>query len=176
MIKNLPTNAGNAGDAGDTGSIPGLGRSLAEGNGNPLQDSCLEKSRGQRSLVGYSPWGHEGRHSWVTEHSTASYLSFLCVEGFEKYLNAGALSPAGPAPKSPSEHSETNRLEGFMRSTWRRMGFSYLHQLAWNLFNLPVRSCTVFSIIWKYSSLLLEMKGPSDTDMKAFWLSQHALS
>ena len=56
MIKNLPTNAG---DAGDTGSIPGLGRSLAEGNGNPLQDSCLEKSRGQRSLVGYSPWGRE---------------------------------------------------------------------------------------------------------------------
>ena len=26
------------------GSIPGLGRSLAEGNGNPLQYSCLENS------------------------------------------------------------------------------------------------------------------------------------
>ena len=32
----------NAGDTGDTGSIPGLGRSLGEGNGNPLQYSCLE--------------------------------------------------------------------------------------------------------------------------------------
>ena len=30
-------------NAGDTGSIPGLGRSLGEGNGNPLQYSCLEK-------------------------------------------------------------------------------------------------------------------------------------
>ena len=39
MLKNLPDNAG---DTGDAGSIPGLGRSPAEGNGNPLQYSCLE--------------------------------------------------------------------------------------------------------------------------------------
>ena len=31
--------------------------SLEEGNGNPLQYSCLENPHGQRSLVGYSPWG-----------------------------------------------------------------------------------------------------------------------
>ena len=35
-VKNLPANAG------DPGSIPGLGRSTREGNGNPLQYSCLE--------------------------------------------------------------------------------------------------------------------------------------
>ena len=29
-------------DAGDLGSIPGSGRSPGEGNGNPLQYSCLE--------------------------------------------------------------------------------------------------------------------------------------
>ena len=29
--------------AGDPGSIPGLGRSPGEGNGNPLQHPCLEK-------------------------------------------------------------------------------------------------------------------------------------
>ena len=39
---------------GDPGSIPGLGRSPGEGNGNPLQYSCLK-----RSLVGYSPWGRK---------------------------------------------------------------------------------------------------------------------
>ena len=39
MLKNPPTNAGNP---GDTGSIPGSGRSPGEGNGNPLQYSCLE--------------------------------------------------------------------------------------------------------------------------------------
>ena len=37
-VKNLPANAGNAGDAG---LIPWLGRSFEEGNGNPLQYSCL---------------------------------------------------------------------------------------------------------------------------------------
>ena len=31
-----------ASNAGDLGSIPGLGRSPGEGNGNPLQYSCLE--------------------------------------------------------------------------------------------------------------------------------------
>ena len=31
-------------NAGDLGSIPGLGRSPGEGNGNPLQYSCLENS------------------------------------------------------------------------------------------------------------------------------------
>ena len=36
-----------------------------EGNGNPLQYSCLEKFHGWRSLVGYSPWGR--RESDTTE-------------------------------------------------------------------------------------------------------------
>ena len=39
VVKNLPANAGNA---EDSGSIPRSGRSLGEGNGNPLQYSCLE--------------------------------------------------------------------------------------------------------------------------------------
>ena len=34
-----------------------LGRCPGGGNGNPLQYSCLENSHGQRSLVGYNPWG-----------------------------------------------------------------------------------------------------------------------
>ena len=40
--------------AGDWSLIPGLGRSLGGGNGSPLQ-----YSQGQRSLEGYSPWGHK---------------------------------------------------------------------------------------------------------------------
>ena len=31
-------------NSGDLGSIPGLGKSLGEGNGNPLQYSCLKNS------------------------------------------------------------------------------------------------------------------------------------
>ena len=46
-------------NAGDLGSIPGLGRLPGGGHGNPLQYSCLENPHGQRSLAGYSPWGHK---------------------------------------------------------------------------------------------------------------------
>ena len=35
---------------------PWVGRPHEEGNGNPLQDSCLENPQGHRSLAGYSPW------------------------------------------------------------------------------------------------------------------------
>ena len=42
--------------ARDPGSIPGLGRTHGEGNGNPLQYSCLGEFHGQKSLAGYSPW------------------------------------------------------------------------------------------------------------------------
>ena len=41
MVKNFPANVGYA---RDTVSIPGSGRSLGVGNGNPLQYSCLENS------------------------------------------------------------------------------------------------------------------------------------
>ena len=51
MVKNPPANAGGK------GSIPGLGRSSGDGNGNPLQYSCLENmmDRGacQATSVGY---------------------------------------------------------------------------------------------------------------------------
>ena len=39
MVKNPPSNAENS---GHTGSIPGLGRSLGVGSGNPVQYACLE--------------------------------------------------------------------------------------------------------------------------------------
>ena len=54
LVKNPPANAE---DARDAGSIPGSGRSPGERNDNPLWYPCLKKSHGQRSLVGYSPWG-----------------------------------------------------------------------------------------------------------------------
>ena len=58
-VKNLPA------CAGDASLIPGWGRSPGGGNGNPV--FLPEKSLGQRSLVGYSPWGH--KESDTTEHA-----------------------------------------------------------------------------------------------------------
>ena len=56
VVKNLPASAG---DIRDSGSIPGSGRSPGEGNGNPLQYSCLGNPMDRMSLAGYSPWGHK---------------------------------------------------------------------------------------------------------------------
>ena len=50
--------------AEDMGSVPGLGRSPREGNGNPLQYSCLENSM-NRGAWWASPWG--GKESDMTE-------------------------------------------------------------------------------------------------------------
>ena len=58
----------NAGDLGSIGS--GSGRSPGEGNGNPLQYSCLENHWGQRKLAIYSPRGH--KELGLTEHPTLS--------------------------------------------------------------------------------------------------------
>ena len=67
VVKNPPANAG---DVRDGNSIPGLGRSLGGGYGISFQYSCLEKSHGQWSLVGYSPWGC--RELDMTEHWSAA--------------------------------------------------------------------------------------------------------
>ena len=48
----------SAWNAGDRGSIPGSGRSPGEGNGNPLQYSCLENPM-------------EGGAWWATVHGVS---------------------------------------------------------------------------------------------------------
>ena len=67
VLKNPPTNVGN------TGSIPVLGKSLGEGNGNPIHFSCLENP-----MAGYSPRGLKGvGHNLATkqqQHATSIYF------------------------------------------------------------------------------------------------------
>ena len=45
-------------NTGDLDLNPGLGRCPEGGHGNPFQYYCLENPHGQRSLEGYSLWGH----------------------------------------------------------------------------------------------------------------------
>ena len=67
VVKNLLANAGATKDAG---SISGWGRTPGEGNGNPLQYSCLGNPM-ERSLAGYSAWSHK-------ELDTTERLSTQC--------------------------------------------------------------------------------------------------
>ena len=60
------------GDIGDVGSIPGSGRSPGEGNGNPLQYSCLENptDRGAWRATGHGV--AKGGTQLSPAHSTAA--------------------------------------------------------------------------------------------------------
>ena len=66
VVKNPPASAG---DVREEGSIPGLGKSPGDGNGNPLQYSCLEKSHGQRNLIGYSPCDRKESDTIERQHA-----------------------------------------------------------------------------------------------------------
>ena len=65
-----PDGKESASKAGDLGSIPGSGRSLEKGMATPPVFLPGE-SHGQKSLVGYSPWGH--KESDMTEQLTHTY-------------------------------------------------------------------------------------------------------
>ena len=56
-VKNRPANLG------DTGLSPGSGRSPGEGNGNPLQYSCLQNPMDRRS---WQAIVHEVAKQWDT--------------------------------------------------------------------------------------------------------------
>ena len=59
-------------NTGDPSLIPGFGRSPGEGNGNPLQYSCLESSmdRGAWSAIAHRFRHNWVRHDWVTNMHT----------------------------------------------------------------------------------------------------------
>ena len=63
-------------NVGNPGLIPGLGRSPGEGNGNPLQYSCLENSLDRGALVGYSPWVVELN---MTDQRHLHFHIYICV-------------------------------------------------------------------------------------------------
>ena len=65
-------------NAGDLGSIPGPGRSPAEGNGNPLQYSCLEKPRDRGACWVLSMGSHRVGHDWRDLAAAAGTVWVSC--------------------------------------------------------------------------------------------------
>ena len=77
MVKNPPANAG------DAGSLPELGRYPGEGNGNPLQYSCLKilqlEEPGGLQFMGLQRVEHNlaTEHACIKWEQTAQFISFI---------------------------------------------------------------------------------------------------
>ena len=76
MVKNLPAKAG------DTGSIPDPGRSPGEGNGNPLQYSCLGNPMDREA------W-------WATVQGVAKSQTRLSTQGADRTPGRTVTRPDG---------------------------------------------------------------------------------
>ena len=72
MVKNLPAKAG------DTGSILGSGRSLREGNGKPLQHSCLGNLMDRGSWRATVLVSQRVGHDLAAEQQQHSCFTMLC--------------------------------------------------------------------------------------------------
>ena len=70
VVRNLSASTGETEDAR---SIPGLGRSPGEGNGNPLQYFCLENPMDWEAWWATVIDSQRVRHHWVTEH----YIGYI---------------------------------------------------------------------------------------------------
>ena len=107
VVKNLPANVG---DTRDVGSIPGLGRYPEEGNGNPIQYSCLENSKDR------GDW--QATVQGVAESDTTELLSTgrnILVDGSVHRLEGfswGRFSPSNPANCAPPAQAFTWRQSG----------------------------------------------------------------
>ena len=83
----------SASNAGDLGSIPGSRRSSGEGNGNPLQYSCLENP------MGGGAW-------WATVHGVSKSLTWLSDLTFLQGIlpSQKCASPVSPALAKQTLH------------------------------------------------------------------------
>ena len=66
-------------NTGDLGSIPGLGRSPGEGNGNPLQYACLGNPMDRRAWWATVHGSHKRvRHGLATKQQQLSTIEISC--------------------------------------------------------------------------------------------------
>ena len=90
VVKNPPANVE---ESGDTGWIPGSGRSLGGGNGNPLQNSCLKNSKERGAWQGTVPrvtnrqtWLRDGAHDSCLLKTSLGIPFEICIKKYFKSL------------------------------------------------------------------------------------------
>ena len=84
VVKNLPASAGHI---RDSSSIPGSGRSPGEGNGNPLQYSCLENYMDRRA------WDHKSQiwlSYWTISRANLDWKTMRRIHLYIKKISDGS--------------------------------------------------------------------------------------
>ena len=94
VVENLPASAG---DPRDKSSIPGVGRSLREGNSNPLQYSCLENLIGRAWCAAV-----HGAHTRIPSGTVACTLTFSSGLKCKKNKKIRMSHSLGNAPLAPT--------------------------------------------------------------------------
>ena len=113
----LPCSSNGKESAGDQGSIPGLGRSSGEGNGNPLQYSCLENSMDReawwatvRGVAKSWTWltdSHIHTHTHTHTHNwRASEIWWLSSQWRTSWRRKDVCGCSLPAPKKTWKASQ----------------------------------------------------------------------
>ena len=127
-------------NAENPGSVPGLGRSPGEVNGYALQYSCTQvflpgESYGQRSLVGYSTWGHSVGHDWhfpETEDGSCGTEPFTGRIRFHLQVGNVRIQLNSQTPwRHPNTHTHTHTQQ------WNGVGEP---SCTYSLPNLPLLS------------------------------------
>ena len=146
MVKNP---SASAGDGRDAGSIPGLGRSPGEGNGNPFQYSCLKKkSHGQRSLAGCSPWGRRVRpdRASVRLHSTAPSDALHTPHCSGPCFCPRLFAPeVGPTQDAPPQVSPGTHISVFSSLCSKATSSMWPHPIIWIATDSPSSQSSVRS-------------------------------
>ena len=134
MVKNT---LASAGDIRNAGLISGLGRSPGEGNGKPLQYSCLENSMDRGAGELQSIGLQRVRHDWATVTHTHTILPFLLSLLLTSFTCNYILRPLAsncdffcfakqhPGVKNLMEQSLANTL-------WKCKSPNYLHWVGKN--------------------------------------------
>ena len=119
LVENLPANAGVV---RDVGSIPGSGRSLKGGNGNPFQHSCLENpmDTGAWRAIVHRAAKSQTRLKWLSRHTCLTIK--LWTKNVTRCISKQPSShqPLRPSPPPPP-----------VDSGWRKGGCCIVKIVGW---------------------------------------------
>ena len=168
---------------GDLGSTPGLGRSPGEGNGNPLQYSCLENSMDWGAwwaivhgvakvtvILGFiiPGWTYKSVHSLIPSTPPSPIARWF--KSRSKKSNRFGLIPALPPYGLPWWHS------GQCRRCKRHRFDSWVRKILWSRKMAICSSILAWKIPWTEEPGIRGLAGycPCDCKVRPDWACRHS--